>query len=137
MHERIDLRVESDLLTATLRSRQFALQAGLDPLASQRLATAVSELTRNVYKYAGGCGWVSLQLLEQAGEHWLEAQVIDQGPGIPDIPRAMQDHYSSSGTLGLGLPGVRRLVDRFTIHSHPGQGTQVIIAFRCSSPLVR
>lgn len=132
MHERIELRTELDLHTATLRSRQFALNAGLDALASQRLATAVSELTRNVHKYAAGQGWVSLRCVQQGAEQWVEVEVVDRGPGIEDLDRAMQDHYSSSGTLGLGLPGVKRLVDQFTIASSEGQGTRVTVRMCCS-----
>lgn len=132
MHERIELRNELDLQTATLRSRQFALNAGLDLLASQRLATAVSELTRNVQKFAGGRGWVSLRQLVEGGHDWLEAQVVDHGPGIEDLHKALEDHYSTSGTLGLGLPGVKRLVDQFTIESQRGEGTRITVRMRCS-----
>jgi len=61
-----------------------------------------------------------------------EVEVVDRGPGIEDLDRAMQDHYSSSGTLGLGLPGVKRLVDQFTIASGEGQGTRVTVRMCCS-----
>jgi serine/threonine-protein kinase RsbT len=132
MQERIPLRNDLDFHTAALRSRQFALNAGLDLLASQRLATAISELTRNVQKYAGGDGWVTLRLLAKGAEHLLEAQVVDHGPGIDDLDKAMQDHYSTSGTLGLGLPGVKRLVDQFTIETKQGQGTCITLRMRGS-----
>lgn len=131
MYERIDLVNESDLYTATMRCRQFALRAGLDQVRAQKLATAASELTRNVHKYAGGAGTVTLNLSDEAGIQWLELEVCDRGPGIADLESAMQDHYSTSGTLGLGLPGVRRLVDEFSITSAPGEGTRVSVRMQC------
>lgn len=131
MRERIQLSQEIDLQTATIRCRQFALNAGLDPIATQKLATAVSELTRNIYKYAGCQGWVDLVLIDQAPKGYVQIDVIDRGPGIDDLDQAMSDHYSSSGTLGLGLPGVRRLVDHFEIQSAPGQGTRVSVRMNC------
>ena len=131
MYERIDLSKESDLYTATLRCRQFALRAGLDQIRAQKLATAASELTRNVHKYAGGSGTVTLNLNEETGIQWLELEVSDRGPGIADLESAMQDHYSTSGTLGLGLPGVKRLVDDFSITSTPGEGTRVNVRMQC------
>ena len=131
MYERIDLNSESDLYTATIRCRQFALRAGLNQVRAQKLATAASELTRNVQKYAGGSGTVTLKLSVETGIHWLELEVCDRGPGITDLESAMQDHYSTSGTLGLGLPGVRRLADDFSITSAPGEGTRVIVRMQC------
>ena len=130
-YERVEIGCELDLQTATLRCRQFALQAGLPSLAVQRLATATSELTRNIYKYAGGRGLVLLGMTQQAGQAWLQVEVIDNGPGIENLDQAMQDHYSTSGTLGLGLPGVQRLVDYFEISSELGVGTHVTIRMRC------
>jgi serine/threonine-protein kinase RsbT len=130
-YERVEIGCELDLQTATLRCRQFALQAGLPALAVQRLATATSELTRNIYKYAGGRGLVLLSMTQQAGQAWLQVEVIDDGPGIEKLDQAMQDHYSTSGTLGLGLPGVQRLVDYFEISSEPGVGTHITIRMRC------
>ena len=131
MDERIDLSEESDLYSATLRCREFALRAGLDQVRAQKLATAASELTRNVHKYAGGYGTVMLSLITEADIQWLQLEVSDQGPGIADLETAMLDHYSTSGTLGLGLPGVKRLVDDFTIKSEPGQGTHVTVRMQC------
>lgn len=131
MHERVEICNEPDLQTATLRCRQFALQAGLPSLAVQKLATATSELTRNIYKYAGGSGLVLLSIVNHAGQAWLTVEVIDHGPGIENLESAMQDHYSTSGTLGLGLPGVKRLVDHFEIKSEVGVGTHATIRMRC------
>lgn len=130
--ERIEIRSEPDLQTVTLRCRQFAMAAGLHLLAVQKLATATSELTRNVHKYAGGSGVVLLSIVKDANQDWIQVEVIDHGPGIDDIARAMEDHYSTSGTLGLGLPGVKRLVDDLKIESELGVGTHVTIRMHCS-----
>ena len=127
MQEHIQLFQETDLQAATIRCRQFALNAGLTPIATQKLATAVSELTRNVYKYAQCKGRVDLLLIKTPDGDYVQVDVIDHGPGIEDLDQAMADNYSSSGTLGLGLPGVRRLVDHFEIQSALGQGTRVSI----------
>jgi len=109
MRERVQLTQEFDLQTATIRCRQFALNAGLDAIATQKLATATSELTRNIYKYANCHGWVDLTVQTNGVEKWVQVDVIDRGPGIADLDQALLDHYSSSGTLGLGLPGVLSL----------------------------
>lgn len=133
MRERIQLSQEIDLQTATIRCRQFALKAGLEPIATQKLATAISELTRNIYKYADCQGWVDLVLIDEPSGAYVHVDVIDRGPGIDDLDQAMADNYSSSGTLGLGLPGVRRLVDHFEIQSAPGQGTRVSVRMKCGT----
>ncbi len=130
MQEHIQLFQETDLQAATIRCRQFALNAGLTPIATQKLATAVSELTRNVYKYAQCKGRVDLLLIKTPDGDYVQVDVIDHGPGIEDLDQAMADNYSSSGTLGLGLPGVRRLVDHFEIQSALGQGTRVSIQMK-------
>ena len=130
MQEHIQLFQETDLQAATIRCRQFALNAGLTPIATQKLATAVSELTRNVYKYAQCKGRVDLLLIKTPDGNYVQVDVSDHGPGIEDLDQAMADNYSSSGTLGLGLPGVRRLVDHFEIQSALGQGTRVSIQMK-------
>ena len=130
MQEHIQLIQETDLQAATIRCKQFALKAGLSSIATQKLATAVSELTRNVYKYAQCQGRVNFLLIKASDGNYVQVDVIDHGPGIEDLDQAMADNYSSSGTLGLGLPGVRRLVDHFEIKSTPGQGTRVSIQMK-------
>ena len=90
------------------------------------LATVVSELTANVVKYARS-GVVTVRTVHARGQPGIEVVVEDQGPGIPDLDFAMRDHASTGGTLGLGLPGTRRLVDEFEITTRPGEGTRVRI----------
>ena len=105
----------------------------MEELLIQKLATATSELTRNVYKYADCIGWVEFTCVEDRNGHYVQVDVVDRGPGISDINQAMEDHFTTSGTLGLGLPGVRRLVDYFEIQSSAESGTHVCIRMLCTS----
>ncbi len=102
----------------------FARQAGFDETLSQMIATTVSELTRNILKYAGS-GELYLRRVKEVGRRGIQVEAIDRGPGIEDCEAAMSDHFSSSGTLGLGLPGVRRMMDEFSLRSSAADGTQV------------
>ena len=126
MSAEIRCKVESeiDVRRAVLESTRSAQLAGFDEGPSRMIATAVSELVRNILKYAGS-GEFRLRRIEGPGRRGIEIEVSDNGPGIPDLDAAMSDHYSSSGTLGLGLPGVKRMMDEFSIESSPGQGTRV------------
>jgi len=130
MIDRVPIGRDEDVTIAVVVAQARARQCGFDGDAVQRLGTAVSELARNVHKYAPDSGGDML-IQEQDGtdgRRRLLVQVRDNGPGIADIDRALQDHYSSSGTLGLGLPGVKRIVDEFSIVSEAGRGTVVSIA---------
>ena len=88
------------------------------------MATAISELARNIVRYAVR-GEIILRLVQNDGKKGIEVVANDDGPGIPDVGLAMQDGYSTSGGLGLGLPGTRRLMDDFEITSDFGKGTTV------------
>jgi serine/threonine-protein kinase RsbT len=123
---RIRVLAESDVLQAVLVAKQRASACGLNGNAANRVATAVSELARNIIKYAGQ-GEILIAGVEQGSRRGVEIVSRDRGPGISDIEQAMSDHFSSSGTLGLGLPGVKRLMDEFAIESTPGRGTTVTI----------
>lgn len=95
-----------------------------------RVLTATLELARNATRYGGG-GQVKLQIRhEDEGRMWVDLQVSDEGPGIADIEQAMQEAFSTAQSLGLGLPGVRRLMHDFQLESQPGRGTRVR-ASRC------
>ena len=115
---------EADTVSAALAVREMAEEAGMSSGAASALATAVSELTTNVVKYAGR-GRLTLRLVKRMGQPGLEAVVQDAGPGINDLEAAMKEHVSTGGTLGLGLPGTKRLVDEFEVDTHPGRGTRV------------
>jgi serine/threonine-protein kinase RsbT len=121
---RIIIRDEQSLTAAVLEASRLAKETGLSRVAAQQLATVTSELARNILKYAGR-GQIELEGLEHRGRKGVRLIASDRGPGIEDIERAMAEHYSTAGTLGLGLSGAQRMVDDFTITSQPGQGTRV------------
>jgi serine/threonine-protein kinase RsbT len=121
---RLQIRNDFDAIRAALESTQYSRTAGFDETPSRMIATAVSELARNILKYARS-GEIQLRLVEGRGGRGVEIDAVDNGPGIADVEAAMSDHFSSGGTLGLGLPGVRRLMDEFSLHSTPGKGTRV------------
>lgn len=114
-----------DVTRAALQVRRCATAAGFDATRVALLATAVSELGSNVLKYAGrGEVVIAVAAGPRAG---ITVRVTDHGPGIADLDAALRDHHSTGGTLGLGLPGVRRMMDEFDIRSAPGQGTTVTV----------
>ena len=117
---------EMGIARAILEIRRISGELGFGAADQSRVATAASELARNILKYAG-TGHVTIESLQRDGRVGIEIVAADRGPGIQNIEQAMQDHFSSGGTLGLGLPGVRRLMDDFTIDSRPGQGTRVVV----------
>ena len=121
---RIIIRDEQSLTTAVLEATRLAKETGLSPVAAQQLATVTSELARNILKYAGR-GQIKLENQEHKGRKGIRLIASDSGPGIKDIEQAMAEHYSTGGTLGLGLSGVKRMMDDFAITSQPGQGTRV------------
>jgi serine/threonine-protein kinase RsbT len=118
------IQSEMDVRRAVLESTRYSQQIGFEETSSRMIATAVSELVRNILKYAGS-GKFRLCQVEKPSGRGIEIEVSDHGPGIADIDAAMSDHFSSSGTLGLGLPGVKRMMDEFSLESAPGQGTRV------------
>ena len=115
---------EQTLAAAVLETTRVAKDLGFSQVAVQQLATVTSELARNILKYAGR-GQIKLEHPEQNGRQGLRIIAVDRGPGIEDIERAMAEHYSSGGTLGLGLSGAKRMVDDFIVTSQPGEGTRV------------
>jgi serine/threonine-protein kinase RsbT len=109
--------------------RAAAEQAGLGLTATTKLVTAGSELTRNILRYAtGGQGVVAIDETAAGARKGVRAAFADHGPGIADLDLAMRDGFSTAGSLGIGLPGSRRLVDEFAIDSTPGCGTTVVIS---------
>ena len=118
------IRTEMDVRRVVLESTRYSKEAGFDEAPSQMIATAVSELVRNILKYAGS-GEFRLRRVQRPSGGGIEIEVSDHGPGIADLDAAKSDHFSSSGTLGMGLPGVKRLMDDFSLESTPGQGTRV------------
>ena len=120
------INAESDIVVARRTVRDLATQMGFGLTDVTRVVTAASELARNIFKYAG-CGVMRWARIQQGGRQGLELQFIDKGPGIPDIPLAMQEGYSSSNGLGMGLPGAKRMVDEMDVQSAAGQGTTITL----------
>jgi len=121
---RRSIHSEMDATRVVLESTLYAREAGFEETPARMIATAVSELVRNILKYAGS-GEISLRSVSSSSGKGVEIEARDHGPGISDCEAALQDHYSSGGTLGMGLPGVRRLMDDFKLESSPGNGTRV------------
>ncbi|BCS52011.1 anti-sigma regulatory factor [Geobacter sp. SVR] len=118
------IQSDEDVILARQKVRSMAQELGFSLLDQTKLVTAVSELARNIVVHAGE-GSIRVFRLEQAGRIGLTVRCEDHGPGIPDVGRAMREGFSTVGSLGLGLPGSRRLVDEFRIDSVPGKGTMV------------
>jgi serine/threonine-protein kinase RsbT len=116
---------EWDIVAARQLGRNVAKELGFGTVDQGRITTAISELARNIYLYAGQ-GSVSIEKLNINGKSGLKIIAEDQGPGIEDIRRVMEDGYTTSGGLGAGLPGAKRLMDDFDIESIPGEGTKII-----------
>ncbi|HET7036567.1 MAG TPA: ATP-binding protein [Thermomicrobiaceae bacterium] len=125
----LPIQGEEGIVAARSRARELARQLGFGMVDQSRIATAVSELTRNVVRYAtGGEGEVVMRAVrDQSSRAGLEVVVSDRGPGIEDVELVMRDGYSSGSGLGLGLPGTRRLMDELELESAPGRGTTVTI----------
>lgn len=124
----LELKYEPDVVLARQRGRQIARLLGFDSLEQTRMATAISELARNAFDYAGG-GKVSFSIERDPDDRQLlVVQLRDEGPGIPDVGAILDGRYQSPTGMGLGILGARRLTDRFRIDSAPGVGTTVEIA---------
>jgi len=121
---RQSIRTESNATVGLSKLRSDVAATGFSDYDVTRILTATSELTRNILKYAGS-GELRYAGLIDGTREGVEIIVEDSGPGIEDLEQALADNYSSSGTLGLGLPGVRRLVDDFDMSSEVGVGTTV------------
>lgn len=126
MTETVAIRTDADIVEARRRMRDLAepLQLSAGDLAM--VATAVSELARNILVYAGE-GRIELGLIEGERKRGVLVIASDSGPGIQDVELALQDGFSTSNSLGLGLPGSRRLVDEFELSSKVGVGTTVTL----------
>lgn len=115
---------EIDIVKAVFGSKDISQSAGFSQNERSMVAIAVSELARNIYKYAGK-GVISIGIINTGNRKGIEIIAEDNGPGIENTEKALQDRFSTGNTLGLGLPGVKRIMDEFTIASAPGKGTKI------------
>ncbi|UOR10316.1 anti-sigma regulatory factor [Halobacillus amylolyticus] len=120
----VNIKKEWDIVGARQVGRDIARKVGFGTVDQARIATAISELARNIYLYAG-TGKVCFEALENMNQKGLSIVAIDDGPGIKELSRVMEDGFSTSGGLGAGLPGVKRLMDEFDIQSENGKGTEI------------
>ena len=123
---RIPVRDETGIAWSVMEARRAATAIGFDAVFCQMIATAVSELANNIVKYAGD-GEILIDRIDAGRQLGIEVAARDRGPGIEDIQLALADHFSSGNSLGLGLPGVKRMMDEFEINSEPGKGTTVTV----------
>jgi serine/threonine-protein kinase RsbT len=122
---RVAIRSDEDIVAARQRVRDLAQPLGFTPIEITMMATAISELARNIVMYAVR-GEIELGVEENGnGRHAIVVIARDDGPGIQDVDAALRVGFSTSGQLGIGLPGVRRLMDDFRLESAPGKGTVV------------
>jgi serine/threonine-protein kinase RsbT len=117
---------DTDIVTTRQEGRRFASALSFSSSDLTVIAAAISEIARNLVSYAAR-GEVWIRQAERDGRRGIEIEARDHGPGIRDVNLALQDGYSTSGSLGLGLPGARRLMDEFEIQSEVGKGTVVVM----------
>jgi serine/threonine-protein kinase RsbT len=122
--ERVRIAGEADIVTARQIGRKLAAEGGFSSTDQTLIATAISEVARNIVVYAQH-GEIILSSLEQRGRRCIRVVARDNGPGIADLELAMRDGFSTGNSLGMGLPGARRLMDDFDLASTPGKGTTV------------
>ena len=125
-HGEVKIETEPDIAAARRTVREVATDLGFGVTETARIVTAASELSRNVYKYAG-TGVMRWRALANGSATGLELRFEDHGPGIPDVREALREGYTTGGGLGMGLPGARRLMDELEIQSVVGSGTTVTV----------
>lgn len=117
---------ETDVIPFRNRLKEYAVKIGMSLVNQTKIITAASELARNMLKYAQG-GKVTIEVVSRARDNGIRLTFKDEGPGIKDLNLAMKDGYSTGKSLGLGLPGTKRLVSEFNIESVVGKGTTVTV----------
>lgn len=122
----VEIKDEKDIIVARQRVREVAKNMNFSITDQTRIITAVSELSRNIFEYAGS-GNVIIEITTNATKRGIMVSFIDRGPGISDIDEAMKEGFTSGKGMGLGLPGSKRLMDEFIITSEIGNGTKIVI----------
>jgi serine/threonine-protein kinase RsbT len=124
--EILQIRSGEQVVEVRQAVRSRAADLGFSLVDQTKIVTAASELARNTLHHGGG-GTMKLEILNNGNRRGLRLTFEDQGPGIPDLALALKDGYSTTGGLGLGLSGSRRLVNEFSISSNPSEGTRVTV----------
>jgi serine/threonine-protein kinase RsbT len=123
---RVPIGSDQDIVTARQKGRSLAATLGFSVADTTVIATAISELARNIVTYARS-GEIRIRAINGTPRQGIQVVAFDEGPGIRDVQQALRDGFSTSGSLGLGLPGVKRLVDDFNIVSAENRGTTVTV----------
>lgn len=124
--QQVLIEKDQDVVSFRNRVSEHAVKIKMNVINQTKLITAASELVRNMLKYAQG-GAVLIEIVSKLSSNGIKLTFTDRGPGIIDIEQAMKDGFSTGKSLGLGLPGSKRLVNEFAIESHVGTGTIVTI----------
>jgi len=124
--DNIQVQKEQDVVLLRNRVREVAVKIKMGLVNQTKLITAASELLRNMLRYGGG-GECLIEVVTRGRDNGVRLTFTDKGPGIPDIAAAMRDGFSTGKSLGLGLPGAKRLSNEFDIKSKPGEGTVVMV----------
>lgn len=122
----MNIRNEQDVVPFRNRVKENAVRIGMSLVNQTKLITGASELVRNMLKYGGG-GNVLIEVLGKGRDSGIRLTFADEGPGIPNIEKAMQDGFTTGRSMGLGLPGTKRLMNEFAIRSEVGKGTTVTV----------
>lgn len=122
----IEIKREQDVVPFRNRTKEYAVKIGMSLVNQTKLITAASELVRNMLRYGGG-GVTILEIVSRGKENGVRLTFTDTGPGIADVNKAMQDGFTTGKSLGMGLPGAKRLVSEFNIKSAINEGTTVVI----------
>jgi len=122
----IQIAADTDIVLARQKGRELAERLGFTRTDLTFIATAISEVARNITSYAGR-GEMLFRIVNGDGRRGIIMEARDEGPGIGDLERALEDGYSTAEGMGLGLPGARRLMDEFEVRSEAGMGTTVIM----------
>lgn len=120
----VEILTEWDIVAARQLGRNEAKEVGFGTVDQARITTAISELARNIYLYAGK-GKIEIERISEGGSYGIIIIASDEGPGISDVRKVMEDGFSTSGGLGAGMPGVKRLMDDFKIDTVLGEGTVI------------
>jgi serine/threonine-protein kinase RsbT len=126
-HETLPIASSNDVVSVRQVVRTWSAERGFSLVEQTKIVTAASELARNTLEHGGG-GQCVIEVVEDGARKGIRLTFEDQGPGIPDIQRALTDGFTSGGGMGLGLGGAKRLSSEFHIHSEVGKGTRVVIA---------
>lgn len=125
--ETFPIRSSDDIVKVRQITREWALMQAFSLVDQTKIVTAASELARNTLEYGRG-GEVRIEALQEGIRRGVRLTFVDQGPGIPDLDKALKDGFTTGAGMGLGLSGSKRLVNEFDIRSEVGKGTTVIIA---------